>query len=608
MKYLKYLFVICFLFLILTGCKAKEFTVSFVPGFDYTVNEQTVLEKGTISLPSITREGYTLDGWYFDQEFTKKFDNEPVTEDITLYAKWNIIQYSVKFMNGNIEVETVMVNHGEDATPSAAPTRLGHEFKGWDKDITNVTSNLVVFALFDKLKFEVKFTDGENQIGETQLVEFGNAATAPETPVKEGYEFTGWDKDFSNIQGNIIVNAKFNIIYYKVRFLNPNGFLIAEQSVAYNGAATISDPIKPGYEFTGWDKDFSKITSDLTVTAQFTPITYSIKYYDGTNELTHTPNSYDIENPVDLSAFTKAGKVFLGWYQNQDLSDEPITRISNFTGDMVLYGKWAEELTINYELNGGYWEWTANEVSAPAGGIDQFSNLPEIFMIDFYTYLKDNNLLTSSVVAPSLQKTTWADFSKNYTDPVAIYNWTTTNTSATTDGYSQFFYDTATGNDATGELLTIEGGFFGSEPYKTKYFTLAKLIAQLQFERGYGTQFWGGASGKSLAGFVFDGYFYGTQGLSGRSAGFVALRGVIPQSNLGYTFVNNNISSFEHFFPQISFAKGEAAILSCPSKEGYVFAGWYTTSDFTGDRVVTIAANDTLADKYYAKWIPVADY
>ncbi len=36
-----------------------------------------------------TREGYTFDGWYFDEALTSEYDPEVTIEsDITLYAKW----------------------------------------------------------------------------------------------------------------------------------------------------------------------------------------------------------------------------------------------------------------------------------------------------------------------------------------------------------------------------------------------------------------------------------------------------------------------------------------------------------------------------------------
>ena len=52
-----------------------------------------------------------------------------------------------------------------------------------------------------------KGMNGENL--STQRVEKGENASYPSAPVVQGYEFTGWDKSVSNVQGNITITAQY---------------------------------------------------------------------------------------------------------------------------------------------------------------------------------------------------------------------------------------------------------------------------------------------------------------------------------------------------------------------------------------------------------------
>ena len=55
----------------------------------------------------------------------------------------------------------------------------------------------------------VTFSDGQGGTLKTEAVKGGKAATAPEDPTREGYTFGGWDKDFSNITEDLTVTAKW---------------------------------------------------------------------------------------------------------------------------------------------------------------------------------------------------------------------------------------------------------------------------------------------------------------------------------------------------------------------------------------------------------------
>ncbi len=56
-------------------------------------------------------------------------------------------------------------------------------------------------------EFTVEFKDFDGKILKTEKVKEGGSATAPQTPQRDGYVFDKWDKDFSNITSNLTVTA-----------------------------------------------------------------------------------------------------------------------------------------------------------------------------------------------------------------------------------------------------------------------------------------------------------------------------------------------------------------------------------------------------------------
>ena len=57
--------------------------------------------------------------------------------------------------------------------------------------------------------YTVKFMDGQGKTLKTETVEEGKAATAPKDPTREGFTFDGWDKDFSKVTADLTVTAKW---------------------------------------------------------------------------------------------------------------------------------------------------------------------------------------------------------------------------------------------------------------------------------------------------------------------------------------------------------------------------------------------------------------
>ena len=119
--------------------------------------------------------------------------------------------YTVNFVDwdGTL-IESQQVLEGEDAIAPADPIREGYQFIGWDKDFTDVHEDLRVMAQYEQLTaYTVTFADWDFSVIDSQTVYEGQDAVAPDDPVREGYTFIGWDKDFTNVHTNLIVVAQY---------------------------------------------------------------------------------------------------------------------------------------------------------------------------------------------------------------------------------------------------------------------------------------------------------------------------------------------------------------------------------------------------------------
>ncbi len=76
---------------------------------------------------------------------------------------------------------------------------------------------------------------------------------------------------------DVTVTATFAKNLYTVTFIDWNGDILSKENVEYLDAAVApADPARVGYTFTGWDKDFSSVTENMTITAQYTIIVSEI--------------------------------------------------------------------------------------------------------------------------------------------------------------------------------------------------------------------------------------------------------------------------------------------------------------------------------------------
>ena len=119
--------------------------------------------------------------------------------------------------------------------------------------------------------FTVRFVDWDDSEIEVQNVDYGASAKYIQAPTRDGHEFTGWDKDFSRITANLTVKAQYAALSYTVTFLSWDGTQLgAAQQVTYGQSAVApAAPARSGYMFAGWSADFSFVTGDMTIKAMY---------------------------------------------------------------------------------------------------------------------------------------------------------------------------------------------------------------------------------------------------------------------------------------------------------------------------------------------------
>ena len=120
------------------------------------------------------------------------------------------------------------VEHGGSADMPADPEISGKTFVGWDKDYSNITEDTVITAIFKDSgstgtdvyhNVTIVIADRETTI----QVKDGEAAPLPSTVNIEGYTFKGWDKDYSSIHSDITITA----------ILEPNSTVKTQYTVTF---------------------------------------------------------------------------------------------------------------------------------------------------------------------------------------------------------------------------------------------------------------------------------------------------------------------------------------------------------------------------------------
>lgn len=335
----------------------KQLTVTFNSMGGQEVDSLSVDKGSTIQIPEVSKEGYTLEGWYtsinngvtYDEKWS--FLSNVVNNDITLYAKWTINQYTITFeANEGPAVESITQDYNTPVQEPTVLTEEGYTFNGWYLDSALTTpytfstmpaENITIYAKWDINQYSITFESNGGSAVEEITQNYGSLVLEPQSPMKTGYVFAGWYLDsglttfyiFDTISDeDITLYAKWELIYYTITYELDGGINIGNQSNYTIETETIilNESIKDGYTFSGWydnlefDNDpITEITSgstgNIVLYAKWTVNQYSI-YYEIINNIPLNTGESIIKISLGDShsaVLTSIGKVYI-WGRNSD--------------------------------------------------------------------------------------------------------------------------------------------------------------------------------------------------------------------------------------------------------------------------------------------------
>lgn len=294
-------------------------------------------ENQSIAMPNVEdsnlqKAGYRLIGFKIEQLVYEPTIANSYTWDVKevgfdYVINTNSVDYNVQWTSTGVD-------------PTYDQTR--------ESSLRQRVGNIFISGRYIK-QYTVKFVDYDGSPINVQTIDQGSNANAPMDPVREGFTFTGWDKGYTNVQGDLVVAAMYSenpkADTVSVTFVDYNGKILSHQEITKGSEAIAPvDPIREGYTFTGWDKGYTNVQSDIVISATYSENTVAetVKVtfvdYNGT-----IISNQEIIKGSDASAPanpTRDGFTFIGW-------DKAYTNVQNDIVVSAMYSENPKADTVN---------------------------------------------------------------------------------------------------------------------------------------------------------------------------------------------------------------------------------------------------------------------
>ena len=335
---------------------------------------EDVLSKDGYKLTALTKDGYTFDGWYQDDDDLGK--TEKLIEDQTLKTakKWELYgkltpkEYTVTF-NPNAEGASVIPTsklvtfgktYGEPEGELPTPTREGYTFEGWylskteftpankveATTIVKATADHTLYANWTANTYTVTFNPKGGEVNPREKnVTFDAAYGELPTPTRTGYTFNGWylgDKEItkdSTVETaedhTLTASWSINSHWLTIKYLNKsNGKELApeySQKHDYDTTVKVKSPSIPGYKF--YDRDDETVVVTMP-DEDVTRIVYYVRKTGNGGGTYDSPNKTKKTSPA-LTLNTADHFAFINGYP--DGSVQPEGNVTRAETAAILY-------------------------------------------------------------------------------------------------------------------------------------------------------------------------------------------------------------------------------------------------------------------------------
>lgn len=325
----------------------------------------------TIAANGFARTNYTFTGWNTlsgggGTAYTAGVSTYSTSADLTLYAQWSAIQYTVTWSpNGGSVSPTSSSGPSGTVVTAPTPTYTGNTFLYWRDGTTvfnyvnqinpggtwTIVGNTTFYAWWTPIQYTVTYNaNGGSVSPASATVNYGSSVTLP-TPTRSGYTFNGW---YTASSGGTLVGSagasytpSSTITIYAQWTLTP---VIPTVTIAANSSVTSTTGqinwtstnqygfsvtgtfaasaspssttgvynagLSPSTTYTGVITVTSSTghtaTANYSLTTSAQP-TYTVTY-NGNGGTTPSAQVVNQGSSVTLPSSTRTGYTFIGWY------------------------------------------------------------------------------------------------------------------------------------------------------------------------------------------------------------------------------------------------------------------------------------------------------